>query len=81
MTERSSVAMSGTVEMIIKSSLPGEAEKAQITIEGEDQPRARIRIENALTDKNGEEVRLKPGAKVQLTVRSRAAGEGSPIVK
>jgi hypothetical protein len=71
MTEKSSAAMSGTVEMIIKSPLPSEPEKAQITVEGADYPYEHIRIENTLTDKNGEEVQLKPGTKVQVTVRSR----------
>jgi hypothetical protein len=73
MTDQSSAAMSGTVEMIIKSPLPDESEKAQITVEGADHPYEKIRIENTLTDKNGDEVQLKTGAKVQVTVRTRTA--------
>jgi hypothetical protein len=34
-----------------------------------------IRIKNTLTDENGEEVHLKPDAKVRVTVRSRATGK------
>ena len=75
MTDLSSAAMSGTVEMIIKSPLPNENEKAQITVEGADHPYEKIHIENTLTDKNGDEVQLKAGAKVQVTVRSRAADD------
>jgi hypothetical protein len=74
MTNQSSAVMSGTVEMIIKSPLPNESEKAQITVEGADHPYEEIRIENTLTDKNGNEVQLRPGAKVQVTVRSGTAG-------
>jgi hypothetical protein len=73
MTDQSSAVMPGTVEMIIKSPLPNESEIAQITVEGADHPYEQIRIQNTLTDKNGDEVQLKPGAKVQVTVRSRAA--------
>jgi len=74
MTDQSSAAMPGTVEMIIKSPLPNESEIAQITVEGADHPYEQIRIQNTLTDKNGDEVQLKPGAKVQVTVRSGKAG-------
>jgi len=74
MTDQSSATMSGTVEMITKSPLPNENDKAQITIEGADHPHEQIRIENTLTDKNGDEVQLKPGAKVRVTVRTRTAG-------
>jgi hypothetical protein len=75
MTDQSNAAMSGTVEAIIKSPLPNESDKAQITVEGADHPYEQIRIQNTLTDKNGDEVQLKPGAKVQVTVRSRAADD------
>jgi archaellum component FlaG (FlaF/FlaG flagellin family) len=60
--------------MIIKSPLASEPERAQIAVEGAGHPYMQIRIENTLTDENGEEVRLKPGAKVKVTVRSRTAG-------
>jgi len=74
MTDPSSAVMSGTVEMIIKSPLPNESEKTQITVERADHPYEKIRIKNTLTDKNGDEVQLKTGAKVQVTVRTRTAG-------
>ena len=34
-----------------------------------------LRIENTLTDDNGDRVRLKRGAKVQVVVRSRAGDD------
>lgn len=54
----------------IKSSPPSEPEKAQIAIEGTDDLYWEIRIENSLTDENGEEVRLKKGAEVEVTVET-----------
>ena len=68
MTENPSVTLSGTVEKIIKPSGPNEPEKAQIAVEGADDLFREIRIENSLTDENGEEVRLKKGAEVEVTV-------------
>jgi hypothetical protein len=40
-----------------------------------DQPYVELRIENTLTDDNGDRVRLKRGAKVQVVVRSRAGDD------
>ena len=70
MTERPNVTLPGTVEKIIKSPSPGEAEKAQISIEGADDLYREIRIENSLTDENGDEVGLKKGAEVEVTVEA-----------
>jgi hypothetical protein len=70
MTEKPSTTLPGTVEKIIKSPHPSEPEKAQIAIEGADHLYKEIRIENTLTDENGNEVRLKPGAEVEVTVEA-----------
>lgn len=70
MTEKPSVTLPGTVERIIKSPRPSEPEKAQISLEGGDELYREIRIENTLTDKNGNEVRLKIGAEVEVTVEA-----------
>jgi len=60
--------MPGTVDKLIPSPSPSQPEKAQITVEGAD-PRYRdLRIENKLTDENGDDVRLKKGAHVEVTV-------------
>ena len=68
MTEKPSVTLPGTVEKIIKPSPPDQPEKAQIAIEGADDLYREIRIENSLTGGNGDEVRLKKGAEVNVTV-------------
>ena len=60
----------GTVEKVIKSTLPGEPEKAQIGLEEADDLYREIRVENVLTDENGEKVRLKPGAEVDVVVEA-----------
>jgi hypothetical protein len=70
MTEKSSVTMPGTVEKIIPSAHPSEPEKAQIALEGGDELYREIRIENSLTNENGDEVRLKKGAEVEITVEA-----------
>ena len=70
MTEKPSATLPGTVEKIIKSPLPSEPEKAQIAIEGADELYKEIRITNNLVDQNGDEVRLKQGAKVEVTVEA-----------
>jgi hypothetical protein len=57
---------------------PGKPERAQILIEGADHSHQEIRIENTFTDENSGEVHLKPGAKVQVTVRRTAAGNHCP---
>jgi hypothetical protein len=60
MNERPSAILPGTVEKIIKSPFPSEPEKAQITVEGADHLYREIRVENTLTNENGDEVSLKP---------------------
>jgi hypothetical protein len=70
MTEKPSATLPGTVEKIIKPPHPSEPEKAQIAVEGADHLYKEIRIKNSLTDENGDEVRLKPGAKVEVTVEA-----------
>jgi uncharacterized protein YfaS (alpha-2-macroglobulin family) len=66
--EKSSVVLPGTVAKIIKSPSPSEPEKAQINVEGADPLYREIRIDNALTNENGDEVSLKPGARVDVTL-------------
>jgi hypothetical protein len=66
--ERPSVTMPGTVDKIIPPLLPREIEKAQIAVEGADHRYRDLRIENTLTDEHGDDVRLKKGAHVEVTV-------------
>jgi len=70
MKEKPNVTLPGKVEKIIKSPDPSEPEKAEISIEGADTLYQEIRIENSLTDENGEEVRLKKGVEVEVTVEA-----------
>jgi hypothetical protein len=70
MTDKPRVTLPGTVEKIIKPSEPGEPEKAQISIEGADDLYREIRVENSLTAKNGDQVGLKQGAEVDVTLEA-----------
>lgn len=64
--EQPSATMHGTVDKIILPSRPNQLEKAQITVDGSSH--RDFRIENALTDEHGNDVRLKKGAHVEVTV-------------
>jgi len=70
MTEKATATLPGRVEKIIKPMFSSEPEKAQISVEGADHLYRGIRIENKLTDENGGEVKLKPGATVDVTVQA-----------
>jgi|ERR1700688_3363654 hypothetical protein len=70
MSEKPSTTLPATVEKIIKSPSPSEPEKAQISVEGADHLYREIRIENSLTDENGDKVRLKQGAEVEVTIEA-----------
>jgi hypothetical protein len=69
-SEKPSITLPGTVEKIIKPPIPEMPEKAQITVEGADHLYKEIRVDNSLTNENGEEVKLKEGAKVDVTVEA-----------
>jgi hypothetical protein len=60
----------GIVQKIIEPPIPNEPEKAQIAIQGADELYKEIRIENALEDESGKQVKLKPGAHVEVTVEA-----------
>lgn len=60
----------GTVNKIIQPVIPNLPEKAQIDVEGAEDLYREIRIENTLTDDNGEEVRLKEGARVDVSIEA-----------
>jgi hypothetical protein len=70
MTEKPSATLPGVVEKIIQPPHPGVPEKVQISVEGADHLYREIRIDNSLTDENGDRVRLKPGAEVDVTVEA-----------
>jgi hypothetical protein len=69
--ERSSTSVPGTVDKIIPSSRPSQPQKAHIALAGANDGQRQLRIENTLTDENGDEVSLKKGAHVALTVTAQ----------
>jgi hypothetical protein len=60
----------GSVQRVIKPIVPSSPEKAEIGVEGADDLYREIRIDNVVTDENGEQARLKPGAKVDVVVEA-----------
>jgi hypothetical protein len=71
MRKKPEITLPGQVEKIIEPpSRSSEPEKAQISIQGADTLYDEIRIKNSLTDANGDEVRLKKGAEVEVTVKA-----------
>jgi hypothetical protein len=58
----------GIVEEIIPFPRRGQPEQAQIAIEDAAPHYRNLRIENTLTDENGDDVSLKKGAHVKVTV-------------
>lgn len=69
-TKKPRTTKPGTVEKIIKSPFPQVPEKAEIAVEGADHLYREIRIENSLEDQDGNKVKLKVGAPVDVTVEA-----------
>jgi hypothetical protein len=77
--ETASVTLPGTVDKVIKSSDPSEPDKAQIVVEGADELYREIRIDNTLQTEKGEEVALKLGTDVDVTVEAPADATTSKV--
>jgi hypothetical protein len=60
--------MPGTIGKIFPSPRPSTPEKAQISVGGADRLYRNLRIKNTLTDEHGDDVALKKGAHVEVTV-------------
>ena len=69
--EQPSATMPGTVGKIIPSPRPSQPEKAQTAVDVADHGHRNLRIENTLTDENGDDVRLKKGAHVEITITAQ----------
>lgn len=69
-SENPSTTLPGTVEKIIKPRFPGDPERAQITVEGGDPLYREIRIENSITNTEGDTVNLKEGAEVNVIIEA-----------
>jgi hypothetical protein len=75
MSEKPNITLPATVEKIIKSPDPRLPEKAQISIERGAEPLYQeIRIENTLKDSQGNDVKLKEGARVEVKVEASDSG-------
>jgi len=71
-TNKSSTTLPGRVRKIIKSPDPKEPDQAEISVPDAEPLYQELRIENKLKNEEGEEVRLKPGASVDVTVEADA---------
>ena len=71
--KKPAVTKPGIVQKIIPPPHPNLPEKAEIGVEGADHLYREIRIDNTLEDENGHEVKLKPGAEVEVTVAADPA--------
>jgi hypothetical protein len=68
--KKAAVTLSGTVEKIILPVTPNHPEKAQISVEGAEELYKEIRVENTLHDESGNEVSLRKGARVEVTIEA-----------
>jgi hypothetical protein len=66
-----SATMPGTVNKIIASPRPSQPEKAQIAVDGAARQYRDLRIDNTLVDEYGDDVKLKKGARVEVTVAAK----------
>jgi|ERR1700733_1256625 hypothetical protein len=69
--EQPSITMPGRVSKIVPPPRLRQPEKAQIAIDGADRLYRDLRIENILTDEHGDDVKLKKGAHVEVTVAAK----------
>lgn len=70
--EQPSATMAGTVEKIVPPSRPNQPEQAQIALDGAERGYRDLRIENALIGEHGDDVKLKKGGHVEVTVRGES---------
>jgi hypothetical protein len=69
-----STTMSGIVDKIIPSPRPSQPEQANIVVNVPDKRFRDLRIENTLIDEHGDDVSLKKGAHVEVTLTSKNDG-------
>ena len=70
--DKAAVTLPGTVTKVVPPIHPSLPEKAEISVESADELYREIRVENTLTDETGNEVSLKPGAQVDVTIEADA---------
>ena len=71
--EKPAVTLPGKVEKIVPAVHGSEPEKAQIEVDQADHLYREIRVENTLTDGSGQEVKMKKGAHVDVTIEADPA--------
>ncbi len=69
MSNKKRKKLRGRVQRAIQP-IANEPEKAEIEVDEAEDLYREIRIENVVTDENGEQARLKPGAKVDVVVEA-----------
>jgi hypothetical protein len=62
----------GSVQKIIHPIVPGQSEKAQIEVHEADDLYREIRVENVLSDEEGNKARLRAGEEVDVTVEAES---------
>src|SRR5258708_39301780 len=70
--EKPAVTLPATVEKIVQPVNPKNPEIAEIHIDGADPLYRETRVENTLKDDAGEEVKLKKGSHVEVTIEADA---------
>jgi hypothetical protein len=70
--EQPSATLDGTGEKIIPATRPSKPEKAQIGVHGGERRHQKLRIENSLVDEHGDNVKLKKGGHVEVTVTAES---------
>ena len=69
--KKATAKLTGKVQRVIAPHpFSGEPEKAQITVEGADHLYRELRVPNKLTDDEGNKVKLKQGAEVEVKIEA-----------
>lgn len=79
--EEPSTILAGSVDEIIPSRHPSHPEQAQIAVDGASHRHRELRIENSLSDEHGDEVKLKKGAHVEVTIAAEGKTSTAKIMK
>lgn len=70
MSKKPRTVKPGRVVKVIQSPIPSEPEKAEIEVIEADHLYREIRVENTLEKEDGQKVKLKPGAHVEVTIEA-----------
>ena len=68
--DKATKTLNGTVEKIIPPIVPGKPEKAQISVDGAEDLYRELRVDNTLEDADGNKVKLKKGAEVEVKIEA-----------